>query len=138
MATQKTTPVTGDVKDAEAAKDAAVLDGVTETTGSTPAKRGRRPAANAAGKPAPAKANGGKPAPAKANGDKPSTGSAPATDKAPSYRRYATAEAPAAMVGFSKWISREFKDVFPDGVDPRLVTIASKAYRYYQASDLNK
>ena len=45
MATQKTTPVTGDVKDAEAAKDAEVLAGVTGT-GSTPAKRGRRPAAS--------------------------------------------------------------------------------------------
>jgi hypothetical protein len=40
------------------------------------------------------------------------------------------------MTGFATWIAREFPELGP--IDPRLVTIASKAYRYFQASDLNK
>jgi hypothetical protein len=133
MATRKTNPATGDVANAEAAKDAAVLEGVTAETGSVPARRARKAPATgkapATPKATTANAKGSGRAPAKANGS---------GDKAPGYRRYATAEVPTAMVGFSKWISREFADLFPDGVDPRLVTIASKGYRYFQASDLNK
>ena len=99
-------------------------------TGSTPAKRGRRPAASAK-----APANGKAPA-AKTNGDKPPA-TAPANgDKAPAYRGYLTKDVPAAMAMFTQWISREFPEL--GAVDPRLVTIASKCYRYAQASDLNK
>ena len=40
------------------------------------------------------------------------------------------------MTGFTAWIEREFPEF--GEVDPRLVTVASKAYRYFQSSDLNK
>jgi len=62
------------------------------------------------------------------------------------YRAWATKDVPSAMVYFAKWISREFPEL---GIElnpetgradeklERLVTIASKAYKYFQASDLN-
>ena len=80
----------------------------------------------------PATANGKAPA-ATANGKANAPAKAPAE---PGYRRYATAEVPAAMTMFSRWISREFPEL--GAVDPRLVTIASKCYRYAQSSDLNR
>lgn len=73
--------------------------------------------------PAPeAEANGKAPAPAKAE---------------PGHRRYATAEVPSAMVGFTKWIRREFPE-WDTFTTERQVTISSKAYRYFQSSDLNR
>jgi hypothetical protein len=54
------------------------------------------------------------------------------------YRAYATKEVPRAMVQFTEWINREFADLYPEGVDSRLVTIASKAYKAFQSSDLNR
>jgi hypothetical protein len=39
------------------------------------------------------------------------------------------------MASFAKWISREYPEF--GEVDARLVTVASKAYRYFQASDLS-
>lgn len=141
----------GYVPDAAAAADSAVLNGVTgepANAAATPPRRrraasgGTSPAPATAEPATPAKTTARKtpataktPAPAKA----PANGKAPASAKAePGYRAYATKEIPSAMTGFAAWISREFKDIFPDGVDPRLVTIASKAYRYYQSSDLNR
>jgi hypothetical protein len=40
------------------------------------------------------------------------------------------------MVQFTKWIEREFPEL-GGNVDARVVMIASKAYRAFQASDLN-
>jgi len=56
--------------------------------------------------------------------------------KVTGHRAYATKEIPSAMVGFTKWIEREFPEI--ENVDPRLVTIASKCYKYFQSSDLNQ
>lgn len=39
------------------------------------------------------------------------------------------------MTEFATWIEREFPEF--GKVDARLVTVASKAYRYFQSSDLN-
>jgi len=40
------------------------------------------------------------------------------------------------MVEFTAWIEREYPEL--GDVDPRLVTIASKCYRFFQVSDLNR
>jgi hypothetical protein len=54
------------------------------------------------------------------------------------HRAWATKDVPRAMVQFARWIAREYPDLYPDGeVDARLVMIASKAYRFFQSSDLN-
>jgi hypothetical protein len=53
------------------------------------------------------------------------------------HRSYATKEITPAMVRFTQWIEREYADLFPKGVDARLVMIASKAYGAFQSSDLN-
>lgn len=58
---------------------------------------------------------------------------------------YGTKDIPRAMVGFTKWIAREYPGLGialgengrADDRTERLVTIASKAYRYFQSSDLN-
>jgi len=62
------------------------------------------------------------------------------------HRAYATKDVPRAMIQFAKWIAREFPELkveldektgrATDGTE-RLVTIASKAYKAFQASDLN-
>jgi hypothetical protein len=44
------------------------------------------------------------------------------------------------MVGFTAWIAREYPDleIDPDSDnDMRIVMIASKAYSYFQSSDMN-
>jgi hypothetical protein len=61
------------------------------------------------------------------------------------YRAYATKATPTAMDYFARWISREFPEL-GIALDPttgraddrteRIVTIASKAYKAFQASDL--
>jgi len=116
-----------DVRDAEAAKNAAVLAGVTTTEDKPATPRGRRAPAKTPARtgktPATAKTT-----PAKANGK------APAGESG--HRRYLTANVPTAMVGFTAWIEREFPEF--GKLDARLVTVASKAYRYFQKSDLNK
>jgi hypothetical protein len=54
------------------------------------------------------------------------------------HRQWATKPIPRAMLQFTEWIEREFADVFGENVDPRLVMIASKAYGFFQKSDLNR
>jgi hypothetical protein len=41
------------------------------------------------------------------------------------------------MEEFSTWIEATYPDLYPDGVDRRLVTIASKAYKFFQSSSYN-
>jgi hypothetical protein len=126
--------------DAAADKDASVLNGVgtDKPAPKTPARTRRTPAAKASPKPASKAAPKASPKPAAAKPAPKSTanGKASANGSEPGYRRYATSEIPAAMMGFTKWIAREFPELGP--IDPRLVTIASKGYRYFQASDLNR
>ena len=62
----------------------------------------------------------------------------PKPERVTGHRAYVDKPIPDAMVKFTAWIEREFSDLYPDGVDPRLVTIASKAYRFFQVSDLNR
>jgi len=52
------------------------------------------------------------------------------------HRAYATKPVTDAMVKFTEWINREFPELGGD-VDARLVMIASKAYKWFQSSDLN-
>jgi hypothetical protein len=134
--TRKAAPAS--TPDAAAAADAAVLNGASHDTAS-PAKPATRKASTApaalrtpATKPAASKAATGKPAPAKAATAKP----APAEPTGPSYRAYITKPVPSAMTGFTAWIAREFPEF--GELDPRLVTVASKCYRHFQKSDLNR
>ena len=61
------------------------------------------------------------------------------------HRAYATKDVPRAMIQFAKWIAREFPELKVEldengrasDATERLVTIASKAYKAFQASDLN-
>jgi hypothetical protein len=83
---------------------------------------------NAAARPAP-KAS----AKAEANG----------SGRASSYRAHATNPAPDAMVKFTKWILRECPEFAAFGkldraLVERFVTVASKDYRAFQSSDLNR
>jgi hypothetical protein len=55
----------------------------------------------------------------------------------PAYRAYATKEISPACVQYAKWLNREFADLYPDGVDARLLMIATRAYRWFQQSDLS-
>jgi len=100
--------------DAATASDASVLNGVRTT----------------AAKPSPAP----KAAPAE-----PKT---PAEPKVTGPAIWATKEVTPAMANFTRWIAREYPDLKidtkPGSRDARLVMIASKAYRFFQASDLNK
>jgi hypothetical protein len=75
-----------------------------------------------------AKAQKSKPAPAE---------KAPKAERVTGHRSYATKEITPAMIRFTEWIEREYADLFPKGVDARLVMIASKAYGHFQSSDLN-
>ena len=109
----------------------------SETT-ATPAKRAARaPKANGT---APSDPKPATPAPAETATatpeSKPATVAEPKAPAAPSYRRYLTADAPDAMVIFRTWIMREFPEL--GDVDQRLVTIASKCYKFAQSSDLNR
>jgi hypothetical protein len=61
---------------------------------------------------------------------------APKEPRVTGHRMWATKEIPGAMLRFTKWINREFPE-FGGDVDPRVVMVASKAYRYFQNSDLN-
>jgi hypothetical protein len=62
---------------------------------------------------------------------------APKVERVTGHRSYATKEITPAMIRFTEWINREYADLYPKGVDARLVMIASKAYGFFQASDLN-
>jgi hypothetical protein len=56
------------------------------------------------------------------------------------HRAWATKPITPAMVGFTAWIAREYPDleIDPDSDnDMRIVMIASKAYSYFQSSDMN-
>jgi hypothetical protein len=85
------------------------------------------PAAKTAPKTAPAKAT---PAPA------------PKPAKVTGARAYAEKPVTPAMANFTRWIAREFPELHVDSQkdsrDARLVMIASKAYGFFQSSDLNK
>jgi hypothetical protein len=74
-----------------------------------------------------------KSAPAKAKAKAAKT---PAEPRVTGYRAWATKPVTPAMEKFSTWIRREFPEV-ADKVDDRVVMIASKAYGYFQSSDLN-
>jgi hypothetical protein len=55
------------------------------------------------------------------------------------HRAWATKPVPSAMTQFTEWIAREYPELEldpTDGREQRLVMIASKAYRYFQGSDL--
>jgi hypothetical protein len=109
---------TATVTDAAAAKDASVINGKSAPAGTNRKPAPRKPAAN---KTAP------KPAPAKT---------------APTGARiWASKDVTPAMAGFTKWIAKNFPelkvDAKPGSRDARLVMIASKAYRYFQASPEN-
>jgi len=65
---------------------------------------------------------------------------APKEKRVTGHRQWAAKPIPSAMAYFTRWIAREFPelDIDPeDDVNQRLVTIASKAYGYFQGSDLN-
>jgi len=67
---------------------------------------------------------------AKANGTKRVTGA----------QQWAAKPIPRAMVQFTQWIAREYPGLEIDPSDDatmRIVMIASKAYGYFQSSDLN-
>lgn len=55
------------------------------------------------------------------------------------HRAYATKEISPACAQYAKWISREYPELYPtiDDVDARLLMIATKAYRWFQKSDLS-
>jgi hypothetical protein len=62
---------------------------------------------------------------------------APKPERVTGHRAWATKEVTPAMVKFSRWIEREYPELFPKGIDDRLVMIASKAYGYFQSSDMS-
>jgi len=66
---------------------------------------------------------------------------APKEPRVIGHRAWATKAITPAMVKFTQWIAREYPEleVDPDDEDTmRLVMIASKAYGFFQSSDLNK
>lgn len=55
------------------------------------------------------------------------------------HKAYATKAVPGAMVQFTEWIAREYPELKVDKTkdrDRRLIMIASKAYTFFQKSDL--
>jgi len=118
-----------DIRDAEAARNAEVLAGVTTTEDKPATPRGRRAPAKT-----PARTGKTPATTAKTTATAKANGKAPASESG--HRRYLTANVPTAMVGFTAWIEREFPEF--GKLDARLVTVASKAYRYFQKSDLNR
>jgi|SRR5215472_17342010 len=60
----------------------------------------------------------------------------PKPERVTGHRAYVDKPIPDAMVKFTAWIVREFPEL--GEVDPRQVTIASKCYRFFQVSDLNR
>ena len=119
-----------------------------KTTPTTPAKTAPNPATSATAPKAAAPKAAPKPGTTAARIAELEAKLAEATARASrpdGYRAYATKETPRAMREFASWIAREFPELKiatgPDGRaderTERLVTIASKAYKSFQSSDLN-
>ena len=59
------------------------------------------------------------------------------TPRQTGHRSYLTKPVPQAMLDYTAWLEREYADLYPNGLDPRLVMVSLRGYSYFQRSDLS-